>query len=350
MDKPLFSIIIPCYNSASIVGRAITSVLEQSYSNLELILINDGSTDNTLEVLKQFGKDSRVRIFSKANGKGYCSAINYGMDKVKGDYFLNLGEDDYLDPELLMTVVTQCGNDTPDLIAYRMYMHFTKTSKCELYPLTTFHKYIYDDKGIVSFCQQYPDVSEIFAARDTAKIYKTSLLGNLRLCGFYGYDADNVFALLFSHRCTSFSICPADAYHCTIRPGSISSKKQTSAVIKDRLIVAISLLDALHNETICTNDIWNSCALYKNIYIRHNVSWSLVARHPFLLHRYGKKLRSFWVNNSPPSRLTFKCSGFARDQFGAYTLGLLKSLCKGYPAFWGLGAKIDNLSSFAGQA
>ena len=88
---PKVSIIIPVYNGEKYVKAAIKSALNQSYKNIEVIVINDGSTDNTEKILKTFG--DKIKYFNKENG-GVSSALNLGIKKMKGDYFSWLSHDD----------------------------------------------------------------------------------------------------------------------------------------------------------------------------------------------------------------------------------------------------------------
>lgn len=98
------SIIISTYNRASIIGETINSVIEQSYFNWECIIVDDGSTDNTEEVVANFeAKDSRIKYFSRPNNlpKGPNSARNYGICKSKGNYIISLDSDDWILPNHL---------------------------------------------------------------------------------------------------------------------------------------------------------------------------------------------------------------------------------------------------------
>ena len=90
---PLVSIVIPVYNGADFVAQAIDSALAQTYDNLEIIVVNDGSCDNgaTEAVVKEYG--DKVRYFLKPNG-GVSSALNYGIEQMKGEYFSWLSHDD----------------------------------------------------------------------------------------------------------------------------------------------------------------------------------------------------------------------------------------------------------------
>ena len=93
-NKILFSIIIPTYNRASFITKTIHSVLNQSYPNFELIIVDDGSTDNTEECVKSI-KDNRISYYKKENGER-AKARNYGTALAKGDYVNFLDSDDIL--------------------------------------------------------------------------------------------------------------------------------------------------------------------------------------------------------------------------------------------------------------
>ena len=99
MTKPLVSIIIPAFNASAWITDAIKSVLEQSYKNWELIIVNDGSTDNTFETASSF-KDKRIRVMSQEN-RGVSAARNSGLAKMNGEYFCFLDADDILPSDSL---------------------------------------------------------------------------------------------------------------------------------------------------------------------------------------------------------------------------------------------------------
>ena len=101
------SIIIPAYNRQNVIEECINSVLSQSYKNFEIIIIDDGSTDNTVEICRQAAaKDDRIKILFGAHG-GVSSARNKGLDAAKGEYIFFLDSDDIIHPKLLETLV--CG-------------------------------------------------------------------------------------------------------------------------------------------------------------------------------------------------------------------------------------------------
>lgn len=99
LDGPLVSIIMPVYNGERYIEAAIRSVLEQTYRNLELLIINDGSNDGTEKIVLVYsGRDRRIRYFSQAN-RGVSSARNFGLKNMRGSYFAFLDCDDMLPRE-----------------------------------------------------------------------------------------------------------------------------------------------------------------------------------------------------------------------------------------------------------
>ncbi len=99
----LISVIIPVYNCEKYIVRIINSILNQSYSNFELIVVNDGSTDNTLNVLNSF-KDPRINIISKKNS-GVSDSRNIGFAASTGDLICFLDADDYIDQDYFKEVI-----------------------------------------------------------------------------------------------------------------------------------------------------------------------------------------------------------------------------------------------------
>ena len=93
----MISIIVPVYNASYTIEKCIESILNQSYKDFELLLINDGSKDNSYELMKNLTKtDSRVIIINQDN-QGVSAARNRGLDEAKGDFVLFIDSDDYVD-------------------------------------------------------------------------------------------------------------------------------------------------------------------------------------------------------------------------------------------------------------
>ena len=97
----MISIIVPVYNVEKYLRRCVDSILTQSYTDFELLLIDDGSPDDCPQICDEYARlDSRVRVFHKPNG-GLSDARNYGLDRINGDYVSFIDSDDYVGPDYL---------------------------------------------------------------------------------------------------------------------------------------------------------------------------------------------------------------------------------------------------------
>lgn len=232
-----FSIIMPCYNSEHYVMSAIQSITGQNYGNWELIAINDGSTDRTLEIVNaEAEKDPRIRVFSKPNG-GYVSAVNLGLEHITGDYFLLMGSDDALASCLFRALNEAASGGSPDCIAFRSVV-IQNGENLGVESITNFSGAVSQfDTTLAGFSRDYPEHAEIFFTRDTSKCYKATLLQNIRYLGRYGFDADGIFSMMLCHNANSFAAIPVDGYFRTIRKDSLSGRKSFFAQDLDRMEV-----------------------------------------------------------------------------------------------------------------
>ena len=90
MEKGLVSVIVPCYNAEKYIGRFLDSILGQTYKKIQLIVVDDGSTDNTVNILKQYEKnmekkDIKYIIIQQSKNQGQAAAVNEGLKFVKGE-------------------------------------------------------------------------------------------------------------------------------------------------------------------------------------------------------------------------------------------------------------------------
>lgn len=124
MSKPLISIIVPVYNIEDYLERCVNSICGQTYDNLEILLVDDGSTDNSGALCDELSqKDARIRVFHKQNG-GSSSARNLGISQAKGEYLGFVDSDDYISSDMYELLygamveydaeITQIGRDEID--------------------------------------------------------------------------------------------------------------------------------------------------------------------------------------------------------------------------------------------
>lgn len=113
------SIIVPVYNIEKYLNKCMESIINQTFRNIEIILIDDGSTDNSGKICDEYAlKDQRIKVIHKANG-GLSEARNYGIDLATGDYLLFVDSDDYIDVNLIKDL-EQYMNKQLDVIKFKI--------------------------------------------------------------------------------------------------------------------------------------------------------------------------------------------------------------------------------------
>lgn len=121
---PKISVIIPVYNTESYLRESIESILNQTFKDIEIIAINDGSTDNCLEILNEYSqKDNRVKVFSQEN-KGLPLTRNFGIDNSNGKYIYFFDSDDILLPTALEETYNKCEKDNLDFCFFDAEVFF----------------------------------------------------------------------------------------------------------------------------------------------------------------------------------------------------------------------------------
>ena len=113
IDLPLVSIIIPVYNGSNYLEEAINSALNQTYSNIEILVVNDGSEDNGATALISKKYENRIRYFEKSNG-GVSTALNYGIERSEGEWILWLSHDDIFLPNRVLDDIS-FSNENPSI-------------------------------------------------------------------------------------------------------------------------------------------------------------------------------------------------------------------------------------------
>ncbi|MCK4493955.1 MAG: glycosyltransferase family 2 protein [Methylococcales bacterium] len=164
---PLVSVLIPVYNAGSYLVEAVESIINQTYSNLEIIIVNDGSTDGCIATLKNL-QDRRIRILHQDN-QGKAAALNHAFEQLKGTYFVIQDADDRSYPERIEQQLA-CMQKYPELAA--VYIR---------------HDLILNDKQFApnfaqtsaEECEALIDVFKI-PAHDATGMYKMSFIGDMR--------------------------------------------------------------------------------------------------------------------------------------------------------------------------
>ena len=109
------SILVPCYNVEKYINQCLDSIVQQTYTNLQIVLVDDGSSDNTLNILKEYAsKDSRIEVYHQEN-QGVATARNVLLSKIKGDYFLFVDSDDWIELDMVEFLINKAIDNKSDI-------------------------------------------------------------------------------------------------------------------------------------------------------------------------------------------------------------------------------------------
>lgn len=214
-ENSLISIIIPVYNSEKYIKRAINSVLQQSYSNWELILINDGSTDNSEIICKEFQDDNQITVFSQRN-QGPSQARNLGIHYATGEFLLFLDSDDELPVDCLKEFISIVDNNI-DIICGGY-----QTNNAQVFLPQAF------SGSIATWLVNFDKIMQAHILQSPcSKIFRKSILNRYRLKfpPNVHYGEDTLFLLNYLENCNSISVINKPLYIINEREGSLSRKK-----------------------------------------------------------------------------------------------------------------------------
>ena len=134
----LFSIVMPAYNTATKIGKAISSIKKQTYSNWELIIVDDGSTDDTFQVASNLSiGDTRISVYKQEN-KGPGTARNFAISKATGNYIAFLDSDDYWDRDFLLLINNVIKRNDSDVVFYDLICENSQRQPIAVHRLSSF--------------------------------------------------------------------------------------------------------------------------------------------------------------------------------------------------------------------
>lgn len=219
MSSPLISILVPVYNCEQYLDQCITSIINQDYSNLQIVLANDGSTDKSLEICRSYAEnDTRITVLTREN-KGVASTRNDLLEQIEGEYFLFVDADDWIETDMVSYLygsikeydadISVCANvtfnnkDQQERRSKRIYNIQVWNQK------ETIEKFLYHKAINGSLCN---------------KLIKTYLIGNNRFENdiYYGEDALFIWNLLQDFG--RLIISNKELYHYRMNSCSLSHK------------------------------------------------------------------------------------------------------------------------------
>lgn len=218
---PLVSVIIPVYNCGKYIVKTLDSVLAQSLKNIEIICINDGSNDNSLEILNKYAQlDKRIIVINKENG-GQSSARNRGLEIAKGEYIGFVDADDRIPENYYQALYENAINSNADIVQCRAIMVHENTELLEPWVL---------NNDILNLDSRNPNLNKLLLTYASGfvwnKIYRKTLFNNIRFIeGIYWED--NPFILEISLKANKILSIPDVYYYYLQREGSTVYSKNS---------------------------------------------------------------------------------------------------------------------------
>ena len=223
MQESVVSIIVPVYKVEQYLDRCVQSIVDQTYKNLEIILVDDGSPDNCPAMCNAWAdKDSRVRVLHKENG-GVSSARNAGLDAATGSYITFVDADDWLEPVAMEILLEQAVSTGADIVVGNYYFDYVDGRSAQA---LTAEKQIWKQDEIV---RAY--VMDHIRPEACNKLYTGASIGNLRFDPSIGYGEDllfNYYALSKARVVAQTNVC---CYHYLQASGNSST---TAYMTKNR--------------------------------------------------------------------------------------------------------------------
>lgn len=244
------SVIVPIYNAEKYLSDCIDSILAQTYKNLEIILVDDGSTDNSPGICDEYAKkDDRIKVIHKQNG-GVSSARNTGLDAMTGDYVTFVDGDDLINVRFVEILIGLCQNDGSDM-SYCGYVRFPTEEVPNINS-----DLICEDH---TFYQGYDAINNFFSGWITPnvwnKLFKNYLFDNIRFpIVTRAEDLRVVFEILLEYKDIKISgYKKTPIYYYRLTPGSAMGKIKLSNIddLKMRSEVFDKLRSIPNGEKVC---------------------------------------------------------------------------------------------------
>ena len=267
MNEYLISIIVPIYNAENYLERCITSLINQTYKSLEIILINDGSTDNSRDICNNYAKkDKRIKILNQKNS-GVSFARNKGLDTAQGQYICFVDSDDYISQEFVEKMYKQVSTNKADLAICNINNVSNKGIKSQ-------NSLSYKN-NIITKEDYYKNINS-FGGFLWNKIFKKNVIGNLRLEEDIYYCEDELFVINYVEKCTRITCLQEPLYFYCTHLNSLSSWKDGWNEKK------ITIINAKQKSL----DILNKYpfSIYKNYYLKY--LYTLID----IYYRYSKNM------------------------------------------------------------
>lgn len=277
------SVIVPVYNTERYLSRCIDSILSQSFTDFELLLVDDGSTDGSGSICDEYAvKDKRIMVFHREN-MGSAAARYIGFNMAAGPLIAAVDSDDWVDPNYLESMMATMEKDDADIVVSAYWVN---------------------NDGVDSYADNKPGGDDALSWQKSFlwhkchaglwnKLLRKSILCNGTLVPRYGYYEDMVISVSYLEHCRKLSYCPVAAYHYCINGSSMTF--QTGVEVR-----IMRLEEMLHN----TYDLYMSLPDAKRVALKKGFDLCVIGEKTKMIIDYPdhydkyKRLIQEWFPDS----------------------------------------------------
>ncbi|MCR8660659.1 glycosyltransferase family 2 protein [Paenibacillus endoradicis] len=244
MNNPLVSIIIPIYNSETHLQITLDSVIKQTYKNLQIILVDDGSKDKSYQICVDYSEiDKRIFPFKQEN-KGASEARNYGLTHIKGDFFMFVDSDDWIEPEMVSSLLSNALNNKSDLVMCGMVIDYFKSDRILDYSRTVLlnKRELYGNENIAENIIDLVENESINGP--CCKLIRTNIVvdNKLMMQPHIKIQEDLEFNIQLLKHISSLTVIEEPYYHYSVRNSESLTKKY--------FINRFTMINAVHDELL----------------------------------------------------------------------------------------------------
>ncbi|MEZ7765767.1 glycosyltransferase [Gemella sp. 27098_8_92] len=281
MTKELISIIVPVYNVEKYLKKCVDSIVNQTYKNLEIILVDDGATDNSGKICDELVElDNRIKVYHKKNG-GLSDARNYGVERATGDYIGFVDSDDYIDAEMYERLYEAIKKENVDVAECNLKIVYPE--KTDLF---TDQKY-YQICNKQEYLEEYLKIEKIFGSAcvrltkaDIAKKLKFPV-GKLYEDTYYAYDLIGIV--------DKYVIVDNPYYNYLMRENSI-----TNAKFNPRIFDLIEIVEKFHTNVYKNYPSLKEAADCRKMYAYFSVLNSILLEEDFKNNSFYKQIIDYF--------------------------------------------------------
>lgn len=280
----LISVIVPVYNVERYLEKCVNSIVNQTYKNLEIILVNDGATDSSGDLCDKLAMiDNRIKVYHKENG-GLSDARNYGVERATGEYVGFVDSDDYIDAEMYEKLYEAIKKENVDVAECSLKVIYP--GKIELFTDEKYYKVL----GKTEYLEEYLTIKKIFGSVWT-KLIKSDVAkklvfpkGKLYEDTYYAYDLINI--------ANTFVLIDSPSYNYLMRENSITNSK-----FNPRIFDLIEIVEKFHKMTYENYPSLKEAADCRKMYAYFSVLNSILLEENYRDNEYYSEILSYFKRN-----------------------------------------------------